>query len=159
MIATKYYMGYGVGISGERLASFDKALINAGVGNYNLVKLSSILPAGCKRVIKFDKGIFPEHGSLLPVAYATISTNKVGQRITSGVAIGFPEDEEKVGVIMEYSDVDKTYDEVKSVLDYMINEAFEIRGWRLDKISHCVVSNVLRDEGKTLTTFACVAEW
>ena len=40
----------GVGIHKERLSSFEMALRKAGIASYNLVTVSSILPAGCKRV-------------------------------------------------------------------------------------------------------------
>lgn len=36
----------GTGIARTRLAAFDRALLGAGVGEYNLVGLSSVIPAG-----------------------------------------------------------------------------------------------------------------
>jgi pyruvoyl-dependent arginine decarboxylase (PvlArgDC) len=44
-LAKECCMSKGVGVSKKGLPSFDRALLEAGVGNYNLVRLSSILPA------------------------------------------------------------------------------------------------------------------
>jgi len=39
----KFYLNAGLGHGDYSLTSFDDALLNAGVGNYNLLKVSSIL--------------------------------------------------------------------------------------------------------------------
>lgn len=155
MIATKYMISAGVGESENPLVSFDKALIDAKVGNYNLVRLSSILPAHAKEVHTID---IPE-GSLLPTAYATISSDVEGEHIVSVIGVGIPKDKDKVGVIMEYSY--KGYSARKKIalsrLKQMIKEAFEFRGWELDDIISTGVEAIAK--GKTTTTFACIAEW
>ena len=154
MIARRYKLGAGKGRSASRLVSFDKALLEAGFGNYNLVRLSSILPAHC---VKSDK-VDIEEGSLLPVAYSTISSDKAWDTIVSTIGIGFPKDKEHVGVIMEYSVKNMSENEAVKTLRKMIEEAFECRGWELDRIEVKSIYGVV-GEGETLTTFACVAEW
>ena len=155
MIASKFKFGAGIGVSESPLVSFDKSLLDAGVGNYNLVKLSSILPAHCE--LTEQKIDIPE-GSLLPVAYATISSNTYGDRLVSTIGVGLPEDEDKVGVIMEYSTKNVDVEEAIDTLKSMISEAFEVRGWELKKIKYISTDDVVNDE-RTHTTFACIAEW
>lgn len=155
MIATKYAIKAGIGVSDKHLPSFDKALLEAGVGNYNLVRLSSILPAGCKRVDDID---LPE-GSLLPTAYSTISCDKKNIALVSTIGVGIPADKSHVGVIMEYSALEKTPNEALKILKEMIYEAFEIRGWKLDHIESVYSFAVVRKDGEETTTFACIAEW
>lgn len=95
----KYYkISSGSGKADQTLVAFDLALIHAGISNYNLLRVSSILPPGAKEATEIG---LPE-GSLLPTAYGTIVSDIPGDRIASAVAIGFPCDESKVGVIMEY---------------------------------------------------------
>lgn len=154
LLAKKYFMGGGFGKGSERLSSFDKALMDAGVGNYNLVRLSSILPAGCVEVDEIDL----TKGSLLPVAYSAVSSDRVGDVITASIAIGFPTDKSRVGVIMEYSAVGKTSRECKNILKTMIEEAFEKRGWELSHINY-TTDEVHVDTPEVYTAFACVAEW
>ncbi|HEB83615.1 MAG TPA: arginine decarboxylase, pyruvoyl-dependent, partial [Bacteroidetes bacterium] len=81
------------------LNAFDAALINAGVGDLNLVKLSSILPPGCEHHDPFDLAA----GTLTPVAYSSLTSHLTGEVIAAAVACALPEDPAQPGVIMEYS--------------------------------------------------------
>lgn len=155
MIAEKYKIGSGVGRSVSRLVSFDKALLSSGVGNYNLVRLSSILPAGCEKVEVVDL----REGSLLPTAYSTISSDQEGDILVSSIGVGIPKDKTKVGVIMEHSTINKGEWVTKEELKDMIREAFENRGWELDHIESECVSAVVEYSDVCVTTFACIAEW
>ena len=158
-IATEFAMSAGVGVSEKRLPSFDKALIAAKVGNYNLVRLSSILPAHCKEVPIDEIGQHIKEGSLLPTAYATISATGKGTKLASAIGIGFPEDPEKVGVIMEYSALDCTALEAKRIVEAMVEEGFKERGWGLRAIKTIASEAEVEKDNTTVSTFACVAEW
>ena len=160
-LAKEYSISKGVGVSNIGLPSFDKALINANVGNYNLVRLSSILPSEC-----FGNKVAPEEiknhikeGSLLPTAYSTITSDTAGDHIVSSIGVGIPKDKNNVGIIMEYSDKNVEDKIVIERLKMMIKEAFEIRGWELESIEYTHVSADVVKEGKKTTTFACIAEW
>lgn len=154
MLANKYTIRTGIGVAKENLSSFDKALINAGIANYNLVRLSSILPAHCK----FKNDIDLKEGSLLPTAYATITSSKEGERIASAIGIGFSYDTSKVGVIMEYSACNATKAECEEVVRSMICEAFQERGWELMR-TVTVGSEAIVGKEEVVSTFACVSEW
>lgn len=83
------------------LNAFDGALLASGVGDTNLVKLSSILPPGCRRL---DPPPVPmPQGALVPVAYASLCSDVPGEVISAAVAIGIPMDDDRAGLIMEYS--------------------------------------------------------
>ena len=154
----KCCMSCGVGVSDKGLPSFDKALLDAGVGNYNLVRLSSILPAKCEWIDVRDISRNIPEGSLLPTAYSTITSNNVGDTIVSVIGVGIPEDENNVGVIMEYSVKNISKNDAENTLVSMIEEAFEIRGWALKEIKFASVSVTVEKESN-YTTFACIAEW
>lgn len=159
MIAKECCISKGVGISKKGLPSFDKALLEAGVGNYNLVRLSSILPAHCKWIDVRDISQHITEGSLLPTAYSTITSDVEGDFLVSAIGVGIPADPEKVGVIMEYSDKNISEEVAECVLLEMIKEAFEIRGWELKDTVSTVVSAKVEQAGVKYTTFACIAEW
>ena len=53
-----FYIASGVGRDMYELVSFDNALINAGLSNYNLLRVSSILPTGCKQKETAKGGLF-----------------------------------------------------------------------------------------------------
>lgn len=50
------YLSSGVGTGPTKLAAFDAALNNAGIANYNLIKLSSVIPPKSK-IIEFKSSI------------------------------------------------------------------------------------------------------
>ena len=159
MIMRKCSISKGVGKSKKGLPSFDKALIEAGVGNYNLVRLSSILPAKHEWYPVEELPNNLEEGSLLPTAYSTITWDKLGDTLVSSIGVGIPKDFQNVGVIMEYSDINVSEEEAAKTIHEMIKEAFEIRGWELENIIYTTVSAKVKEENTRYTTFACIAEW
>jgi arginine decarboxylase len=98
---TKFFLVSGSSEGFSLLNAFDGALLASGVGDTNLVKLSSILPPGCKE-IKPPPVPLPQ-GALVPVAYASLSCDAPGEVISAAVAIGIPKDANSAGLIMEYS--------------------------------------------------------
>lgn len=151
-----YKISSGTGCGEQRITSFDSALLQAGVGNYNLVRLSSILPLGSKCKSKIEKPL----GTLLPIAYAVESTNVPGRQISSAVAIGFPaeKDEEHCAVIMKYEGECSEERAVKTVTS-MVCEGFEERDWELERMEVASETAFGPDDGNWVTAFACVAEW
>lgn len=94
-----YTLYSGVGHASGQLNAFDRALNAAGVSDYNLVKISSILPPNCQREGKI---LLPK-GLLLPTAMATIFSDIVGTRLSAAVAVAIPQNSNDIGVIMEHS--------------------------------------------------------
>ena len=98
---TKFFLVSGSSEGFSLLNAFDGALLASGVGDTNLVKMSSILPPGCEE-IKPPPVPLPQ-GALVPVAYASLSSDVPGEVISAAVAIGIPKDANRAGLIMEYS--------------------------------------------------------
>lgn len=94
-----YILCVGTGHGLSKLTAFDRALLAAGLSEYNLLKVSSILPPMCQ----LQKTITQNKGMLLPSAFSSIYSNVVGETISAAVAVGIPENENDVGVIMEHS--------------------------------------------------------
>lgn len=93
-----FTLSTGVGHSQNQINAFDRALISAGISDYNLIKISSILPPNCSQ----EASIILNKGSLLPTAYTYIHTNDVGMQIAASVAVGIPADCNDIGVIIKY---------------------------------------------------------
>lgn len=96
---TKFYMASGIGLDGQKLVSFDNALLNAGFSEYNLIRVSSILPINCIKVNEISL----KKGSPLLVAFGSISSDMVNSTISSAVSIAVPQRSNEIGIIMEYS--------------------------------------------------------
>ncbi|MBR3204593.1 pyruvoyl-dependent arginine decarboxylase [Candidatus Saccharibacteria bacterium] len=93
-----FFITQGIGVGKSELVAFDDALIQAKISNYNLVKISSILP---KRAVQQLHKISLTEGSILPTAYATVSSKSKGDILATAIAVGIPKDPNSVGVIME----------------------------------------------------------
>lgn len=97
----------GSGVGSTPLRAFDAALLDAGIGDFNLVRVSSIVPAGAE-VHYFDRG-GSEHinrlskGAIVPVVYSKVTSDEVGKTIAAALAVGIPQDRERNGVIFEAS--------------------------------------------------------
>jgi arginine decarboxylase len=135
----------------QLLNAFDHALLEAGVGDTNLVKMSSILPPGAEQVAAFD---LPK-GALVPVAYAAIERQQPGMIISSAVAVGVPEDPQESGVIMEHHGV-KSLDECETVVRQMVKDAFSYRNRALKEIQSIGIEHQVKKCG---AAFAGVVLW
>lgn len=98
-LPTKFFLTSGFGEASTELNAFDAALLNAKIGNTNLIKLSSILPPGCIEIGPYE---LPK-GSLVPLAYGELTSSEPGTLISASVAVGIPMDPSEPGLIMECS--------------------------------------------------------
>lgn len=93
-----YFPTSGSSDASSELNAFDHALLDAGIGDTNLVKMSSIVPPSCQKVESFRL----PYGSLVPVAYASMTSEREGTWIAAAVACAIPEDPSLAGLIMEH---------------------------------------------------------
>ncbi len=103
-VAKEMFLTKGVGRHKEKLASFEEALRQASIAEFNLVRVSSICPPGCKIIprTKGAKKLFP--GQILFVVLAECSTNEPNRLIASSIGIALPRDRNKYGYLSEYHD-------------------------------------------------------
>lgn len=148
-----YMISSGYGIDKYQLVSFDKALINAGISNYNLVRVSSILPAECKRREK----VFLKEGLMLLVAYGSISSNEFDKRLASAISVAIPQNTLDVGIIMEYSDFCTAQQAEESVLE-MAQIAMENHNIKVKDIICSSVEKVVQ-KNEFATVISAVSMW
>ncbi|MBN2232319.1 MAG: arginine decarboxylase, pyruvoyl-dependent [Deltaproteobacteria bacterium] len=134
-----------------QLNSFDGALLDAGIGDTNLVKMSSIVPPG-SRVVEPVK--LPA-GALVPVAYASITSSLPGEMISAAVAAAYPDDPSLPGLIMEYSSRGHR-EEVEDIVRRMAAKGLEMRGRSAARIDSISVQHKVESIG---TAFAAVVLW
>ena len=135
------------------LNAFDAALLNAGVGNTNLMKMSSILPP---KMIRKDSATFAP-GGFLPVAYASITSVTPQEVISAGVAVATPEDDAKPGVIMEYSARGHAED-IERIARSMAEEALKYRGWPIKEIQSIAIEHRVETIGAAFAGLALFSE-
>ncbi|MEN3046166.1 MAG: arginine decarboxylase, pyruvoyl-dependent [Candidatus Hydrothermales bacterium] len=116
-----YFLTKGYGVGDKKLLSFDRALISAKIGNFNLVKVSSILPPGVKR----SRKIHLPFSSILHIAYGYLISDKKGETISAVCGVAIPQKEEEIGLIMEWSSYGEKFkgiEEVKSMLEKSMSD-------------------------------------
>jgi arginine decarboxylase len=96
-LPNRYALVAGAGDCESALNAFDRALQAAEGGQFNLVKVTSILPPAAS--VGSHQAIPP--GSIVFAAMGTLTSHQVGMRIASAVAVGIPKDSTEAGVIME----------------------------------------------------------
>ena len=120
----------GVGAGNSELTAFDKALLRAGIGNLNLIKVSSIIPPGGK-VVKVEDCILDlPKGALIPAVYTQIISATKGLTISSAIGVGIPKELEQNGMILEAS-IQGPREKAETLVRQMIVEAFEAREMEL----------------------------
>ena len=78
----------GRGEGKKKLTAFDSALLDAKVGNMNLLRVSSVLPPHCL----FRESLTMPYGSLLPIAYGSLTSDVPGETISASIGVGIPQD-------------------------------------------------------------------
>ncbi len=133
-----------------KLNAFDNALIAAGIGDWNLVKVTSVAPASARLI---DLRPQAESGSVVPVVLATAQSDRPGERVTSSVAIGRGNGSH--GMIMEASGPGEP-EEMETVVRRMLNESFMRRGLELETVTVRSVSHTVEKIGASV---AAVVLW
>lgn len=102
-----------------KLNAFDNALTDAGIGDVNLIKVSSML-SGNAEICELPK---LKAGAMVNCVLSEITSDNPGDEITAviGIAIG-----EKLGCVVETSGINKNTDELiekaKNMVIYMMDK-------------------------------------
>ncbi len=148
---THYFLVSGASEGFTPLNAFDGALLSAGIGDTNLVKMSSIVPPRCQLISPVP---LPP-GSLVPTAYASISSDIPGEIISSAVAVALPKEPHYPGLIMEYSGRGTKVD-IEETVRRMALEGMKLRMRETKDLISVAVEHKVQKVGATL---AAVVLW
>jgi len=101
-VADKIFLTKGVGQHKEKLVSFEMALRDAKLAPFNIVRVSSIFPPGC-RIISIDKGI--QQLSLGQVVHAVIAeaaSDEAHRLMAASIGVAVPRDRNSIGYLSEH---------------------------------------------------------
>ena len=118
--------GHAEGIT--ELNAFDNALLEAGIGNLNLIKLSSIVPADVEMLDHRPEDMVP--GDLAPTVYTIKISDTPGDIVAAAVGIGLRKDGH--GMIFENTGGSRAA--VEDTVQRMVREGFAQRGMELDEL-------------------------
>ena len=145
-----YTLAAGTSEGTSKLGAFDNAILKAGVGNTNLIRLSSILPP---RAV-FMERIAYARGVLVPIAYGFITSDVKGETIAAAVAAAVSV-EEGFGVIMEYSGI-TTAAKAEETVRKMAEDALKHRNIGIKELKSISSEHTVVDFG---CAFAAVPMW
>ncbi|OGP62579.1 MAG: arginine decarboxylase, pyruvoyl-dependent [Deltaproteobacteria bacterium RBG_13_53_10] len=148
---TQYFLVSGASDGTTPLNAFDGALLQAGIGNTNIVKMSSIVPPHCQRI----SPIALPPGALVPAAYAALTSDLPGEIISAGVALALPYDEDQNGLIMEYS-AKGDRSKIEETVRNMAMEGMKLRGWETKELKSVAIEYKIKKIGAVL---AAVVLW
>lgn len=108
MIPTQFFLTKGVGKHKECLQSLELALRDAGIQHVNIVKVSSIIPPGCK-LISREKGLkMIKPGEITFAVLVKNSTNEPHRLIVASIGVAIPSAEDSYGYLSEHHSFGET---------------------------------------------------
>jgi len=148
-IPCKFTLVAGRGEGDTPLNAFDAALLDAGVGNLNLLRVSSILPPGAV----YHTGLAIPPGALVPTAYGYLTSSEPGSVIAAAIGVGFSLD--TYGVIMEFEGFCRK-EEAEARVTAMVEQGFKKRNLCLHEVFVRAVEHQVELNG---SVFAAAVFW
>ncbi|MDH5803561.1 MAG: arginine decarboxylase, pyruvoyl-dependent [Gemmatimonadota bacterium] len=102
LVPSTAFLTKGIGRHKEKLTSYEMALREAGIAQFNIVTVSSIFPPHCKLVTP-SKGLqmmYP--GQIVFAVQARAETNEPSRRATASIGLAIPKDRDHHGYISEH---------------------------------------------------------
>ena len=133
----------GSGTGRTPLAAFDAALAAAGVSDFNLVRLSSIVPPGAAvQEVEGRDQLRGAHGDVLFCVYAEAHASLPGHEAWAGIAWSRHEDGSGAGLFVEHEG--PSHEQVTADLTHSLQDLSATRG------------NRYHPEGRQVTGITCV---
>ena len=108
LIPSKVFFTKGVGRHKSQLGSFERALRDAGIAQFNLVEVSSIFPPNAE-IVEREEGLkFLKPGQIVFVVMAKNSSNELNRMISASVGLAIPKDRSRYGYLSEHHSFGET---------------------------------------------------
>src|SRR5712691_580184 len=89
-VPTKAFLTKGVGRHKEKLTSFEMALRDAHLANFNLVRVSSIFPPHCELMDREEGLSLLKPGQVVFAVIAESSTNEPSRLVSASIGVAMP---------------------------------------------------------------------
>jgi arginine decarboxylase len=108
MIPSKMFFTKGVGVHKDQLNSFEMALRDASMAEFNLVQVSSIFPPNCKKVSKEEGKKLLNPGQVVFCVLARIASNEPNRLLAASIGLAQPADCNQYGYLSEHHSFGET---------------------------------------------------
>ncbi|MEO0096558.1 MAG: arginine decarboxylase, pyruvoyl-dependent [candidate division WOR-3 bacterium] len=102
MVPKRVFFTKGVGKHRDRLSSFEAALRDASIAQFNIVQVSSILPPACRIISKHQGLRYVVPGEIIFCVMSSNATNEPHRLIAASVGVAIPRDKNQYGYLSEY---------------------------------------------------------
>ncbi|MBD3354433.1 hypothetical protein GF361_00430 [Candidatus Woesearchaeota archaeon] len=123
---------YGKGIGKTEISAFDSALWDGGIGDYNLITLSSVIPPNSRIEVKRLQIDNRDIGNKLYVVLSKCFARNIGEEAYAG--LGWVTKEDGSGVFME--ECGKSKEEVKQRIKDSLESAISYRNGNYSSIDY-----------------------
>lgn len=136
----------GIGTGPTALSAFDSALYSAGIANYNLIHLSSVIPPNHKPVLKqaVHNNDVDTYGDRMYLVYASNATIEVGVSVYAGLGWVMTEEEPKRGLFVEH--VGATEAEVQKHIEDTLGSMTSYRREKYGKVQSAITGTTCTDK-------------
>jgi len=132
LVPSKFFVTHSSAVSKTSdLNAFDKALIKAGIGEQNLVSVSSVIPIGAEQVT-------PCEMSMGAVTHCVLAQMRgcEGETIAAGIAYAYRKDG-KGGYVAE-GHIHGSAESLREILSYKMKEMSDIRHVEFEEVSYAI---------------------
>ncbi len=111
MVPRRAFLTKGIGRHKEKLTSFEEALREARIAQYNLVNVSSIFPPNCE-IVSADEGLeLLDPGQIVFAVVAREATCEPSRLVAASIGLAIPKDSSRYGYISEHHGFGQRTDE------------------------------------------------
>lgn len=122
IVPSRVFLTRGQGRHKEKLVSFEKALREAGIAPFNLVRVSSIYPPHCRLVSKREGLKLLQPGQILFVVLSESATDEPGRFLSASIGLAIPDDPTCYGYLAEHEGGGPTEKEAGLHTEYLAAE-------------------------------------
>lgn len=139
--------------------ALDAALRDAFIADFNLIRVTSIVPpgVGIHAMPRGDGKPIDGNGAMLPAVYEVATTYVEGQRVSAAIGVGVPLDPKRAGVIFTNSGVGLEEREcVEQVAQFVSEGMTLVRGCHSYEFKTCSASAIGGGGGTWTTALAAL---
>jgi arginine decarboxylase len=122
IVPSKVFLTRGRGQHKEKLVSFEKALREAGIAPFNLVRVSSIYPPHCELISKQAGLKLLKPGQILFVVLSESATDTPRKLVSASIGMAIPQDPTCYGYLAEHEGTEPSEKEAGLYTEYLAAE-------------------------------------
>lgn len=127
----------------SKLNAFDNALLAAGIGDVNLIKVSSIIPTGAE-IVELPQ--FPA-GKMVNTVLSYVSSSREGDQLCAVIAVAISDE---LGCVVEHGGINQDPEKVKGEALDMVNSMMQIRGLEIKDIIIKCQEHQVKNQGAAI---------